>query len=71
VCTLLFAGTSQATPQVTGTVALMIAYHGGAIAPATVKSILTANADLLPGISPERQGAGRLNAYKALLAAAP
>jgi subtilisin family serine protease len=69
VCRVLFAGTSQATPQVTGTVALMMAYHGATIAPATVKSILTANADPLPGISSARQGAGRLNAYKAVNAA--
>jgi hypothetical protein len=47
----------------------MMAYHGATIAPATVKSILTANADPLPGISSARQGAGRLNAYKAVNAA--
>ena len=69
ICRALFAGTSQATPQVSGTIALMMAYHGGAIAPATVKSILAANSDSLPGIPSARQGAGRLNAYKAVLAA--
>jgi hypothetical protein len=46
-----------------------MAYHGGTIAPATVKSILTANSDAIPGISATRQGAGRLNAYKAVRAA--
>jgi subtilisin family serine protease len=69
VCRALFAGTSQATPQVAGTVALMMAYHGGSIAPATVKSILTANSDQIAGISSTRQGAGRLDAYKAVRAA--
>jgi thermitase len=69
VCEALFAGTSQATPQVTGTVALMMAYHGASIPPATVKSILTSTADQLAGLSSTRQGAGRLNAYKAVQAA--
>ena len=69
ICRALFAGTSQATPQVAGTIALMMAYHGGTIAPANVKGILAANSDPLPGIPGTRQGAGRLNAYKAVLAA--
>jgi subtilisin family serine protease len=69
VCRALFAGTSQATPQVSGTIALMMAYHGGPIAPATVKSLLVANSDPIAGISSTRQGAGRLNAYKAVGAA--
>src|SRR6202042_1045693 len=52
VCRVLFNGTSQATPQVAGAVALMETFHGGArsLTPAQVASILTANTDVLPGI---------------------
>lgn len=73
VCAAYFNGTSQATPQVAGAVALMEAYHGGArsLSPATVKTLLTNNADVLSGISSTRQGAGRLNAAKAVAAAHP
>jgi subtilisin family serine protease len=73
VCRVLFNGTSQATPQVAGTVALMMAYHGGprSLTPAQVASLLTANADVLPGIATTRQGAGRLDAAKAVAAAHP
>ena len=72
VCGLLFNGTSQATPQVSGTVALMEAYHGGArsLTPAQVKSILTSTTDVISG-SAAYQGAGRLNAGKAVAAAHP
>jgi hypothetical protein len=72
VCAVLFNGTSQATPQVAATAALMMAKHGGprSLTPAQVKTILTnpANIDLLPGISSTRQGAGRLNVGKAVAA---
>jgi subtilisin family serine protease len=73
VCRAWFNGTSQATPQVTGTVALMEAYHGGArsLSPAQVASILKQTADVLPGIASARQGAGRLNAGKAVAASHP
>jgi subtilisin family serine protease len=73
VCPVLFNGTSQATPQVAGTVALMEAYHGGSrsLTAAQVKSILTAHADLLSGLSTARQGAGRLNAGNSVAAAHP
>lgn len=71
VCRVLFNGTSQATPQVAGTIALMMADHGGArsLSPATVLSILSlpANSDSL-GATTAQQGAGRLNAGKAILA---
>jgi hypothetical protein len=72
-CRVLFAGTSQATPQVAGTVALMEAYHGGArsLTPARATTLLTTTADVLPGISSARQGAGRLNAGNAVAAAHP
>lgn len=70
VCRVLFNGTSQATPQVAGAVALMETFHGGArsLTPAQVTSILTANTDVLPGITLTRQGAGRLNVGKAVAA---
>lgn len=68
VCEVLFNGTSQATPQVSGAVALMMAKHGGqrSLTPAQVKSILTSTAYLLPSISATRQGAGRLNVQAAV-----
>ena len=71
VCRVLFNGTSQATPQVSGTIALMEAKHGGArsLTPAQNAALLTANSDQLPGISTARQGAGRLDAAKAVAAA--
>jgi hypothetical protein len=73
VCAALFAGTSQATPQVSAAAALMMSYHGGArsLTPANVKTLLTANTDVLPGIGTDRQGAGRMNAGKAVAAAHP
>jgi hypothetical protein len=71
VCSVLFNGTSQATPQVSGAVALMMAKHGGSrsLTPAQVKMFLTQNTDVLPGLSSARQGAGRLNVAKAVAAA--
>jgi len=73
VCSVLFNGTSQATPQVAATAALMMAYHGGpkTLTPAQVKTILTQNSDVLPGIGADRQGAGRLDVAKAVAAAHP
>jgi hypothetical protein len=70
-CSVLFNGTSQATPQVSGAVALMMAKHGGSrsLTPAQVKTFLTQNTDVLPGLSSARQGAGRLNVAKAVAAA--
>jgi Subtilase family len=71
-CRALFAGTSQATPLVTGTVALMMAYHGGnrSLSPAQVTSLLTQNADSI-GQPAASQGAGRLNVGRAVGAAHP
>jgi Subtilase family len=73
VCRAYFNGTSQATPQVAGTVALMEAYHGGArsLSPSQVSAILQQTADPITGISSTRQGAGRLDAAKAVAAAHP
>lgn len=72
VCVALFNGTSQATPQVAGAIALMMAAHGGAhsLTPAQVASLLSANSDPIPNVSTARQGAGRLDAAKAVAAAA-
>jgi hypothetical protein len=73
VCLAYFNGTSQATPQVAGTVALMEAYHGGArsLSPSQVSATLQQTADQINGISSTRQGAGRLDAAKAVAAAHP
>jgi thermitase len=73
VCVAYFNGTSQATPQVSGTIALMEAYHGGArsLSPAQVSAMLQQTADQINGISSTRQGAGRLDAAKAVAAAHP
>ena len=67
VCRVLFNGTSQATPQVSGTIALILAKHGGAgsLTPAAISAILTSTADSL-GLSATRQGAGRLDAAGAV-----
>ena len=65
-CLALFAGTSQATPHVSGAAALMYSLNPS-LSPAQVRSILMANAD---NINDPRQGAGRLNMYRALAAVA-
>ncbi|HEY4438882.1 MAG TPA: S8 family serine peptidase [Candidatus Elarobacter sp.] len=67
-CVVLFNGTSQATPQVSGAVALMMAKHGGprSLTPSQVKTILTSTAHSLPGIGATRQGAGRLDVQAAV-----
>jgi hypothetical protein len=53
--------------------ALMMSYHGGArsLTPANVKQLLTTTTDVLPGVGTNRQGAGRMNAAKAVAAAHP
>ncbi len=73
VCTTLFNGTSQATPQVAAAAALMMAYHGGSrsLTPTQIKTLLTQNTDVLPGVGADRQGAGRLDVAKAVAASHP
>lgn len=63
-CLALFAGTSQATPHVSGVAALMITANPS-LGPAQVKRILESTAD---NINDPNQGHGRINAYRALAA---
>jgi len=65
-CTALFAGTSQAVPHVSGVVALMLSLNP-ALTPPQILHILSATAD---DIHDPNQGSGRLDAYRALAAAA-
>ncbi len=68
VCAAKFAGTSQATPHVTGAAALMLAKNG-ALTPAQIAQVLESSADdICGGASPcvTKEGHGRLNVYRAL-----
>lgn len=64
LCIALFAGTSQATPHVSGVAALMVSANP-ALGPGQVKRILESTAD---NINDPNQGHGRMNAYRALAA---
>ena len=66
-CTAYFAGTSQATPQVSAAAALLISAAGGhgSLTPAQVAQVLESTAD---NINDPNQGHGRLNVYRALAA---
>lgn len=61
-CNVLIAGTSQATPHVSGAVALLLSVTPG-LTPAQVSARLQASAH---NIGDSRQGAGRLNVYRLL-----
>jgi len=58
-------GTSFAAPLVASTVACMLE-AAPALTPADVREILTESAEPVPGAPPERQGAGALNAGRAV-----
>jgi serine protease AprX len=64
---MIVSGTSQATPHVSGTVALMLEANP-ALTPDQVKTILTGSATPMPGYAEYQAGAGYLNAYQALRA---
>jgi thermitase len=63
-CLAEYAGTSQATPHVAGAAALMLSLNP-ALSPSQIKTILSSTAD---NINDARQGAGRLNVYRAVSA---
>ncbi|HWT07001.1 MAG TPA: S8 family serine peptidase [Xanthomonadales bacterium] len=66
-CSAFFAGTSQATPQVSAAAALLLAAAGGhhTLTPAKIAQILEDTAD---NINDPHQGHGRLNIYRAVAA---
>jgi subtilisin family serine protease len=61
-CRTLIAGTSQATPHVSGAAALMLSVNG-LLTPAVVKATLCATARNIGNV---KQGCGRLDVYRAL-----
>ena len=66
----VLSGTSQATPHVSGTVALMLAANPE-LTPDGIKALLIATATAMPGYGEAEVGAGYLNAYEAVSAAQP
>ncbi len=62
-CSILIAGTSQATPHVSGAAALLFSIRPG-FSVAHVKDLLQKTADDIGGGA--KQGSGRLNVYRAL-----
>ncbi|MGE5675550.1 MAG: S8 family peptidase [Mycobacterium leprae] len=64
-----FSGTSMAAPHVTGSAALYLALHPGQD-PRIVKRALLESAVPLAGLTPEEQGAGRVDALNMVLQSA-
>jgi len=62
-CEVLIAGTSQATPHVSGAAALLIS-KTPAISPGQIKALLQRTADNIN--AGPKQGAGRINVYRAM-----
>jgi serine protease AprX len=62
-------GTSVAAPIVTSVIAQMLEANPG-LTPQQIRAILTTTALKLPGVENERQGAGVLNAARAVKEAA-
>ena len=58
------SGTSMAAPHVTGCVALLLRLKHS-LRPAAVKSLLQSTAQPLPGFTPNDEGSGLVNVYKA------
>ncbi|MCF8265729.1 MAG: S8 family serine peptidase, partial [Melioribacteraceae bacterium] len=63
-----FLGTSAAAPHVAGVVALMLSVKSD-LTVQQIQDILAKSADFYPFMNSDEYGAGRLNAYKALLLA--
>jgi len=61
-----FGGTSYATPLTAGVVALVLQVLGVNADPALVKTVVMSSADHLWGYDPASQGAGRVNAFRAV-----
>jgi serine protease AprX len=62
---LALSGTSMSSPVVAGTVALMLQANPN-LTPNLIKAVLQYTAEVYPGYSPLRQGAGFLNTYGAV-----
>jgi len=61
-----FGGTSYATPLTAGVVALVLQVLGVNADPALVKTVVMSSADHLWAYDPASQGAGRVNAFRAV-----
>jgi subtilisin family serine protease len=67
-----FAGTSMATPHVSGAAALVLSKAGnGAMTVAQVKAAILNNVDAVPSMAGITRTGGRLNLYKAVTGGAP
>lgn len=60
------SGTSMATPHVAGAAAMVLSTNPG-FTPDQVQSHLQSNAEILPGLSSNQQGAGLVDVEKAVI----